>query len=403
MNSGSRACALLIVLFAHILTSKRSVPGLDRDEYERASVGDNGCCDVSGAYIWRRTDICCSSIFNTNDLLDYFLIMATVRIDPPVFNSSKNYERYKIELLAWREVTTLSKVKQGIAIALTLPDDESSVREKVFDELSIADLKSEDGLDKLIAFLDKILGKDDLEDILEKFEDFEDFRRGDENTSDYIAKFDQKYSRIKKKGLKLPSEILAFKLLKRANLSKEEKLLVLTGMDYTQKDTLYDQAKKSLKKFKCDVPGASAIPDGAPAIKLEPAFLAENEEALWAAGYVYRGRGRGRGQRRGQWYGGRGGTTASRYRSVDRRSINPLGPDGQPVTCRACGSYRHLIKDCPDSWENLSKAMGNVNITSTTGKKIVKDNAWGASHPPFVIGQEKVIIHPSGKFPMNML
>ena len=58
------------------------------------------------------------------------------------------------------------------------------------------------------------------------------------------------YNKIVKIGMKLPPEILAFKLLKRANLTSEEHLLVLTGMDYTDKATLYDQAKKSLRKLK---------------------------------------------------------------------------------------------------------------------------------------------------------
>ena len=45
----------------------------------------------------------------------------------------------------------------------------------------------------------------------------------------------------------LPSEILAFKLLRKANITKEEKLLVLTGMNYDNKKTLYEEAKKSEK------------------------------------------------------------------------------------------------------------------------------------------------------------
>ena len=46
----------------------------------------------------------------------------------------------------------------------------------------------------------------------------------------------------------LPSEILAFKLLKKANITKEERLLVLPAMNYEQKSTLYEEAKSSLKK-----------------------------------------------------------------------------------------------------------------------------------------------------------
>ena len=141
-------------------------------------------------------------------------------------------------------------------------------------------------------FLDEKLGKDDLGDSLEKFEDFEDFRREEgQSVNDYISRFDQKYNRILKKNMKLPSEILAFKLWRRANITKE-KMLVLTGMDYGQKDTLFEQAKKSIKKFKGEqASGGENYGNGMRrAIKLEFAFLADNEEALLAAGYVHRSR-----------------------------------------------------------------------------------------------------------------
>lgn len=36
------------------------------------------------------------------------------------------------------------------------------------------------------------------------------------------------------------------------------------------------------------------------------------------------------------------------------------------------------------------------NVTSTIGVEIVTDTAWGASHPTFIVGQEKVFIHPTG-------
>ena len=29
--------------------------------------------------------------------------------------------------------------------------------------------------------------------------------------------------------------------------------------------------------------------------------------------------------------------------------------DGRLLTCKSCGSFRHLIGECPDSWENLAK------------------------------------------------
>ena len=70
--------------------------------------------------------------------------------------------------------------------------------------------------------------------------------------------------------MSLPSEILAFKLLKKANITKEERLLVLTGMNYEQKFTLYEEAK-SLKKFKGDKGAQKEI--HVSSIKLEQDFL----------------------------------------------------------------------------------------------------------------------------------
>ena len=48
-----------------------------------------------------------------------------------------------LELLAWKEITDLRPDKQGIAIALSLPeDDESKIRENVFNQIPLEDLKS---------------------------------------------------------------------------------------------------------------------------------------------------------------------------------------------------------------------------------------------------------------------
>ena len=78
------------------------------------------------------------------------------KVNPP--SVSQSYELYHQELLAWKEITDLDNKKQGVAITLTLPeDDERQIREKVFDQLSLADLKNKDGLTKLLEFLDKHL------------------------------------------------------------------------------------------------------------------------------------------------------------------------------------------------------------------------------------------------------
>ena len=167
-------------------------------------------------------------------------------------------------------------------------------------------------------------------------------------------------------------------MIRKANITKEEKLLVLTGMNYDNKGTLYEEAKKSLKKIK----GGDSVSSAS--VKLEPAYFTDNEETLLAAGYVRGKRGKqGGGDREENWQrwrprrGGQGGSqfSGTEYRRQgarghqqtesgywisqtsdrNRKNINPLGPDGRTLTCKSCGSYRHLLPACPDSWENMRK------------------------------------------------
>ena len=142
-------------------------------------------------------------------------------------------------------------------------------------------------------------------------------------------------------------------------------MLILTGMNYGNKGTLYDEAKASLKKFKGDITGGNL----SAGIKLEPTFLAENEEALLAAGYVKQNQAK----KVTKWgksggYNNRGGGRRTRGQDF-RRKMNPVGSDGQTLICKACGSYRHLMAECPDSWENMRRVnvVEEENVVLFTG------------------------------------
>lgn len=75
--------------------------------------------------------------------------------NPLVFSASKPYDRWKIELEAWTKVTILSKKQQGLAVALSFPEG-SQMRDKVFSELEMNELDADDGIEKLIGFLDGV-------------------------------------------------------------------------------------------------------------------------------------------------------------------------------------------------------------------------------------------------------
>ena len=134
-------------------------------------------------------------------------------------------------------------------------------------------------------------------------------------------------------------------------------------MNYEQKCTLYEEAKSSLKKFKGDDGGKKEKS----AIKLEPAYLAENEGALLAAGYV-KAKGKKFDSRRGpRWEPGGfvrnqsiGGAKKNfSPKSTTNIKMNPIGTDGRTLTCKCCGSFRHLLANCPDALGNKA----NVNVT----------------------------------------
>ena len=88
---------------------------------------------------------------------------------------------------------------------------------------------------------------------------------------------------------------------------------------------------------------------------LERGFLEKEEEALLAAGYVEQYHmNRTRNFSRCGYNGQTSGT------SLIRKKKNPVESNGRPLTCRSCGSYRYLVRECPDSWENMPKINTSV-------------------------------------------
>ena len=113
-----------------------------------------------------------------------------------------------------------------------------------------------------------------------------------------------------------------------------------------------------------------------PAIKLEPTyFTVEDEEVLLAAGYVKRGSSSGgynyRGGKENQSIkrGGRGARSG-------RKMLNAPGLDGKPKRCVSCDSIRHLLPDCPDSWENMAAVAAGGQVDQRCWSCGSGDHRW---------------------------
>ena len=276
--------------------------------------------------------------------------MATeIRI--PTLTGSTNYELWKLQTQAWTVATELSKEKQAVSVALSLPeDDKRKIKEKVFVELELDVLNSKNGMSVLFEFLDRYLLEDELMNSWNRFEDFEKFvRKHGQNIREYVADFDLKFRKLEKIHVKLPSEILAFKLLRNANLSKQGRMLVVTGLNFAEKENMYQQTKHSLIKFMGDLTEEKAGPG--PNVRLEPAWKKSASSSY------------------------RKGCAQHRNIGWVKKKLNPVGPDGKILLCNSCGSYRHFVAECQDSWENIAKRKNsefNVKLRGQSDKNKLK-------------------------------
>ena len=301
---------------------------------------------------------------------------------PPAFTVSKSYNRWIEEIKVWQALTELEKKKQGLAIALSLPEEgQNSVRDKVFSEISANVLNADDGVTKLIEFLDKIFKKDELSEAYETYVEFDRFRRSKVSSmEDYVIEFEKLYNKTKKFKMELPQPVLAFKLLECSDLEMKDRQLVLTGVDYEKTDTLFKQMSISLKKFFGQQAASSKEMTDVSGIKVESVNMmsedvnyARNRFASFRGSQNYRGntvnRGnRGRGNFRGNFNRGRGFGGSYTESFSNPKPVNPDGPDGQPLRCLSCDSVRHLVKQCPHSYENMARQKVEKAVLFTGNK-----------------------------------
>ena len=185
-----------------------------------------------------------------------FVMASSSKIPIPVYDASKSYELFEQEIDLWELVTDVPIAKRAGAIALFLPDDVKSnkLKSAVLERCSKEDLTKSDGsgLALLKTTLKSLLGREEIEDSVIKWDNFEDYQRTSESITDFISAFDLMYTKCKNRGIKLSDEVLCFKIIRQANISKATKQLVLSGIDYSNRTDLYEQARKSLKKFCAD-------------------------------------------------------------------------------------------------------------------------------------------------------
>ena len=114
-------------------------------------------------------------------------------------------------------------------------------------EMSLDDMKKDDGLDLLIAHLDKVFEKDKNDNAYEKYIIFEDIRRNPgEDIGEFMIRFDRAMKQAKAIEIVYPDNVLAFKLMRSMNLSADEQKMIMTACTEIKYATMQSAIKRIL-------------------------------------------------------------------------------------------------------------------------------------------------------------
>ena len=301
---------------------------------------------------------------------------ATTRVKVPTFNSDNDdYDTYMHEVDMWKIIGKVYKKEQAMMLVYELSKtDSSGIRDKILNEISIADLNKDDGLDTYIKYMDKHFKKDESVATYEAYLNFERCKKKvDEEIKAYILRFDKQSNIAKKKQVTYPNLVLALKLLDNCMLSDVDRKLVLSEMDFTQTD-VYDKTKGALVKYKsntvCSNNANNMNFKSEFEIKTEETAMVTKssglEEALVAAGWhkprsnsnPERGGYRRHQNRRNDMGPPFSGKRNNDFQGNQFSGKNPI-KNGEQKRCFICESTHHMRDQCPHRVPNLNNNNKN--------------------------------------------
>ena len=272
--------------------------------------------------------------------------MATNFKAPPLLSKASSYEVWLKEIQIWEAFTDLKKVKRGPAIFLTLED---KAREAIL-ELEVDNISSEDGVKNITNKLDQLYLKDKTQSLYEAYDKFERFKRPDDmSIGEYINEFERLKCKTETYGTSLSTDVLAYRVLKSANLSQHHEQLARA----TISELTYEDMKKQLKKIFGDSSKDFGGVDTS-IVKIESIMESTEDSEIFYGNNNYKNRrasdwrGRGRVAARGFNRGSRQESSAQASSASKLRGKNPL-INGVVSRCSICDSINHWAANCPDA------------------------------------------------------
>ena len=275
---------------------------------------------------------------------------------PPQFTADTSaYQMYKRRLERWSRITKVEKKQQAEVVLYHLENHPSGIQEKIDTTIGDEIIDNEEGLDKLINYLDGIYGEDDMTEAFNSYQNFIRLKKTSNQTiAEFIAVFEGAYIKTKQSGCEFSDIVLAFNLLEAANLTANDQKFILTRVDFKegkQKENLFDQFKSSLKLFQSR---SGSTTSGDRIAVVDDLHL---KDVLVAEGWTPP-------------------PESSRRKSGYKGKKNPLGRDGKPLKCFGCGSEYHMLGEC-DKKENVEERKPATTMLSTLLRERSKEIRTG--------------------------
>ena len=307
--------------------------------------------------------------------------MSSGKIAPPEFiDYPSEYAEYKRKLQRWSRLTKTDKKQQAELVVYHLEGHPSGIQSKIDTALGDQIVEADDGLDKLIKYLDGIYAEDEMTDALRKYKIFTKLhKKKDQSVTDFIAEYERAHLKAKESGCDFSDTILAFNLLEACRLSDTDEKFILTAIDFKsgkEKKDLFEQVKNSLRKFQNRDSFCNVGEDSKMVVKKEEVLIEGVKDVLLAEG----------------------------WKPPVKTNSNPEGKKnyllgGKPVKCFRCGSDMHLIKDCDqqqapprNSQPVETRLKSSAENSEGSSKKQKKKNKKGSEKPASKSAKERVML-----------
>ena len=162
---------------------------------------------------------------------------------PPRFDeNSDDYEQWVKDLELWSDFTSIKKEKQATAVHLQL----TGRARKATSKISAADMKSENGMTKILEALERVFGQDENWKCFNTYLAFENYHRAKNISIDeYLSEFDMRLYKLEACKVQLPDAVVACRLLKSCALSDMHFQLALS----TVPNMTFEDMRCTLKKL----------------------------------------------------------------------------------------------------------------------------------------------------------